>query len=226
MTLTAPVLTLADLVDEPTARPVLSSATVHHGLIWDLQRDTVDLGEGGVVEREYVRHPGAVIVVALREPRGEAGPAQVFLIKQYRHPVGAIEWELPAGLLDAAGEPPWQAAARELAEEADLRAQTWHVLADYYASPGGMTEALRIYLARGLSDVPEQERHTRQAEEVGMPTGWMDLSDLVTAALTGRLNNVGAIVGVLAVEVARERRWTSLRPHDTPWPQHPTGGIA
>ena len=143
------------------------------------------------------------------------------MIQQYRHPVGATEWELPAGLLDIHGEAPWLAAARELAEEADLRAEQWHVLADYYASPGGMSEALRVYLARELSDVPESERHPREAEELGMPSGWLDLDDAVTAALTGRLNNVGAIVGVLAAAAARQRGWATLRPADEPWPQHP-----
>lgn len=237
MSLSSPRLTLADLGDELGHRPVLASEVVYQGMVWDVRRDQVDLGAGGTVERDVIDHPGAVIVVALREGPGQGdgggagtrdvhggddgGAAQVFVIKQYRHPVGATEWELPAGLLDVHGERPWLAAARELAEEADLRAGQWDVLADYYASPGGMSEALRVYLARELSDVPESERHPREAEELGMPSGWLDLDDAVTAALTGRLNNVGAIVGVLAAAAARQRGWATLRPADEPWPQHP-----
>lgn len=218
MSLEAPRIGLADLVDEIARKPVVASETVYHGLVWDVRRDTVDLGAAGEVRREYLDHPGAVIVVALREG---AADDEVLLIKQYRHPVGVTEWELPAGLLDVAGEDPWVAAQRELAEEADLTAQTWHVLADYYASPGGMDEALRIYLARGLADVPEGERHSPEGEELGMPRGWVALSVAQEAALTGRLNNVGAIVGVLATAAARDRGWATLRPMDAPWPQHP-----
>lgn len=225
MSLAAARLSLADLDDDLGRRPVTESRTVYHGLVWDVRRDTVDLGEAGTVDREYIEHPGAVIVVALREPApapaSGTGDPEVLLIKQYRHPVGATEWELPAGLLDVDGEPPWLAAERELAEEADLRAASWHVLADYYASPGGMTEALRIYLARELTEVPPDQRHARQAEELGMQTGWVSLGDAQVAALTGRLNNVGAIVGVLAAAAANARGWATLRPVDTPWPQHP-----
>lgn len=143
------------------------------------------------------------------------------MIQQYRHPVGTYEWELPAGLLDVDGEDPHAAAVRELAEEVDLTAGTWHVVADYYASPGGMNEALRIYLARDLAPVPVDRRHEREAEELGMPSAWVTLSDAVEAALSGRINNAGAVVGVLAIEAARHRGFATLRPADTPWPQHP-----
>src|SRR5690606_30978577 len=118
MTLGAPRLSLADLVDLVEPRPVPTSEVALRGRVWDVRRDTVDLGEAGTVTREYVDHPGAVAVLALREDRGLA---EVLLIQQYRHPVGAFEWELPAGLLDVDGEPPVVAAARELTEEADLR---------------------------------------------------------------------------------------------------------
>ena len=101
-------------------------------------RDTVDLGEGGVVQREYVQHTGAVGILALDED------GRVLFVEQYRHPVGMTLWELPAGLLDVRGELPLRAAQRELAEEADLRAGRWDLLIDWFNSPGGMTEALRL----------------------------------------------------------------------------------
>src|SRR4029079_2371702 len=97
--------------------PVLRTDVVVKGMRWDVRRDTVDLGEAGEVRREYVDHPGAVGIVALRAV--ESGD-QGLLIQQQRHTVGAFEWERPAGLLDVAGEQPWLAAARELHEEADL----------------------------------------------------------------------------------------------------------
>ena len=188
------------------------------GMVWDVRRDAVDLGVAGEVSREYVDHPGAVAVVALREVEGND---QVLLISQYRHPVGAFEWELPAGLLDVAGEPPWLAAARELHEEADLSASSWDVLIDYFSSPGGNSEALRIFLARDLADVHQGERFTREGEEHGMPVGWVDLEEAHEAVLRGQLHNPSAVIGILTAHAARARDWATLRPHDAPWPEHP-----
>jgi 8-oxo-dGDP phosphatase len=218
MSLDAPVVCGADLADRLDRRPVLDSEVVFDGMVWDVRRDTVDLGEAGQVTREYVDHPGAVGIVALREVEGRD---QVLLIQQYRHPVGAFEWELPAGLLDVAGEQPWLCAARELHEEADLIADHWHVLIDYYGSPGGISEALRIFLARDLVDVHHDERFTREGEEHGMPVGWVDLDEAHEAVLAGRLHNPSAVVGILTAYAARVRGWTTLRPHDAPWPEHP-----
>ena len=215
MTLGAPTARGEELVDRLEQRPVEHSETVFEGMVWDVVRDTVDLGEGGTVRREYIQHPGAVGVVAL-DDRG-----RVLLIQQYRHPVGTFEWELPAGLLDVAGEPPWQAAARELHEEADLEAGRWDVLMDYYASPGGVSEALRIFVARDLSDVPHGDRFTRESEELGMPTRWVDLDEAHDAVLRGQLHNPAAVIGILSAHAARARNWSTLRPHDASWPEHP-----
>lgn len=203
------------LADRLDARPVVGSEVIHHGMVWDVVRETVDLGAAGEVTREFVRHPGAVSVVALDDQD------RVCLVQQYRHPVRAYTWEVPAGLLDVDGEAPWVAAARELHEEADLAAEQWHVLADYFSSPGGMDEALRVYLARGLSHVPEHDRHEREGEEHGMPVRWVDLDEAQEAVLTGRIHNPSAVVGILAAHAARDRGWATLRPHDAPWPEHP-----
>ena len=126
-------------------------------------RERVDLGAGGVVTRDFVTHPGAVAVLALRELDGVD---HVLMIRQYRHASGGHVWELPAGLLDVDGEPPWEAAARELAEEVDLTADEWHVLADDVTSPGAFPETVRIFLARGLQEVAAADAHQRTAEEL------------------------------------------------------------
>ena len=206
---------LGDLADQVQPRPVLEARTVYSGMIWDVVRERVDLGAAGQVEREFVRHPGAVSVVALDEQD------RVALVQQYRHPVRTLEWELPAGLLDVDGEAPWLGAARELNEEADLVAGRWDVLAEYYSSPGGMDEALRVYLARDLSPVPEAERHQRRDEEHGMPLRWVHLDEALAAVLAGRLHNPSTVIGVLAAHTARALGWSTLRPHDAPWPAHP-----
>jgi ADP-ribose pyrophosphatase len=178
-------------------------------------RDTVDLGAGGVVQREFLDHPGAVCVLALDEDD------RVLLIRQYRQPVRMALWELPAGLLDVAGEPPVEAARRELAEEADLTAQRWDLLIDWFNSPGGSNEALRCYLARGIAEVPVEARYRRTAEEAELVHRWVPLAAARDAVLAGHLGNPSAVIGVLAAWAAREANWTTLRPADAPWPQHP-----
>ncbi|MEP7159528.1 MAG: NUDIX hydrolase [Dermatophilaceae bacterium] len=219
MSLAAPRLDPAQVADRFGSRPVLAHEMLHAGMVFDMVADCIDLGDGGVVTREYLEHPGAVVIVALR---GEPGAEEIALIQQYRHPMAVTEWEFPAGLLDVDGEPPWEAARRELAEEIDVRAGRWDVLADYVASPGGMGEALRIYLARDLTPVPSDELHEREAEEVGMPIGWLDLGDALDVALSGRVNNSALLIGIFAGHAARARGWASLRAYDCPWPQHPT----
>lgn len=202
--------------DVVASRPVVRRELVHHGRIWDVVADDVDLGGGTVVSREVVDHPGAVAVVALDDD------GRVLLLRQYRHPVGRELWEVPAGLLDVAGEPADVAAARELGEEADLRAARWDVLVDYYTSPGGSSEALRVFLARDLSAVPDAERHVREDEERDIELRWVALDDAVDAVLGGAVHNPSAVVGVLAAHAARAAGWSTLRPADSPWPERRT----
>jgi 8-oxo-dGDP phosphatase len=202
------------LVDRLGGRPVVSQETVFEGMVWDVVSETVDLGEAGEVTRQFVRHPGAVAVAAL-DDRG-----RIALVHQYRHPVRMVEWEVPAGLLDVDGEAPHVAAARELHEEADLVAATWHVLVDYVSSPGGIDEALRIYLARDLSPVPHADRHTRDGEELGMPMRWVPLEQVRDAFLAGQVHNAALGIAALSALASRHQGWATLRPVDAPWPIH------
>lgn len=195
-----------DLADLPGTRPVSESRVLHRGMVWDVVSETVDLGAAGTVTREFVRHPGAVSVIALDDDD------RVLLLRQYRHPVRAELLEPPAGLLDVPGEPPLAAARRELAEEADLVAGAWWLLTEYLSSPGGSDEALHVFLARDLSPVPDEERHVREAEEADMTAVWVPLDDAVTAVLGGRLRSPSTVIGVLAAHAARSRGWTDLRP--------------
>lgn len=194
--------------DRHAPRPVLGSERLHDGMVWDVDRDTVDLGDAGTVRREVVRHPGAVAVLALDDDD------RVLLLRQYRHAVTRELWEPPAGLLDVPGEPLRDAAARELAEEADLVAHSWWTLVDFFTTPGGSDEAVRIFLARDLEPVADADRHEREAEERDMEVRWFALDDAVGAVLAGSVRNPSAVVGVLAAAAARARGWSDLRPAD------------
>ena len=200
------------VVDVLAPREVLGHEVLVEGRIFDLVRDEVDL-DHSVVHREYVDHPGAVAVVVLDDHD------RVLLLKQYRHPVRRELWEPPAGLLDVAGEAAQIGAARELAEEADLVADTWHTLVDYYTTPGGNNEALRVFLARDLSPVPDADRHVREDEERDIEPRWVPLDEAADAVLRGDLHNPSAVVGVLAAVASRAGGWASLRPADAPWPE-------
>jgi 8-oxo-dGTP pyrophosphatase MutT (NUDIX family) len=209
-------ITSRPIADEPEQHAVIEETLLHHGRVWDVARETFDYA-GKPITRELVRHPGAVAILALDEQE------RVLLIRQYRHPIRTRAWEVPAGLLDEAGEAPLTAAQRELAEEADLAAGTWNVLADFHNSPGGSDETIRVYLARDVSSVPAFQRHD---EEADIETRWVPLDEVVDAVLTRRVQSPSLVIGSLAAVAARARDWATLAPADEPWLRHPVVGDA
>ena len=142
---------------------------------------------------------------------------RVLLIRQYRHPVGQLLWEIPAGLRDMPGEPPWATAQRELLEEAGYRARDWRVLADFYSSPGFSTERLRVFLARDLKEVPEDERDfVPEAEEASLVLAWLSLEEAIAKIFAGELHNGPGMIAILAGYAARSQGFDRLRPADAP----------
>jgi len=206
-------VTEPEVADHLAARTVTEQTLRYRGMKWDVVTETVALDPEREVRRDVVVHPGAVGVVALDDHQ------QVLLIQQYRQPVGASLWELPAGLLDLAGEDPLVAAQRELAEEAHVRATQWATLIDLYSSPGMSSEAYRVYLARGISSVPEAERHERTDEERDMPVVWLPLAEACARVAAGQIHNAMAVAGLLAAQYAVDRDGASLRPSDDAWPE-------
>ena len=194
------------------AYDVESSEKVYDGAIITVRRDRVSMPGGGSASRDVVVHPGAVGVVAY-----DAG--RILLLHQYRHPVRERLWELPAGLLDVEGEPASTAAGRELAEEAGVAARRWDTLADTYTSPGMTDEAIRIFLARDISELADQ--HERFDEEAELEPHWVPLADAVARVMRGEITNAMAVVGILAAGVAERSGFEGLRPADAPWPARP-----
>jgi 8-oxo-dGDP phosphatase len=191
--------------------PVAASDTLADGRIVSVRRDQVTMPDGQSAGREVVEHPGAVAVVAMDEG------GRVLLIRQYRHPVGRKLWEIPAGLRDVDGEQPLETARRELIEEAGYQAADWQVLADYFSSPGIITERLRVYLARGLTQVPEPEReYVPDHEEAELEIEWAPLDVVVSRFLAGDLHNGVLAIGVLSAFAARQGGFAALRGTDAP----------
>ena len=169
---------------------VVGSELLLDAPILAVRRDDVVMPGDVVAKREIVEHLGAVAVVALDEQN------RVAMVEQYRHSVGRRLWELPAGLLDVKGEDELSGAQRELQEEAGLAASEWGVLADLVTSPGFCEEAVRVFIARGLSDVAKLE--AEGDEEADMGFAGVDLDEAVDSVLSGEIVNSIAIAGILA----------------------------
>jgi ADP-ribose pyrophosphatase len=201
--------------DTPQEWQVTGSVTPFEGAKTSVRTDRVVMPDGSVVGRDYQVHPGSVAVLALDDE------GRVAVLSQYRHPVRHKLWEIPAGLLDVPGENPLHAAQRELYEEAHIKAGDWRVLADVYTSPGGSDEAVRIFLARDLSD-SEDERFEVSDEEADMEHARVPLAELVRGALAGELHNTCLVIGALALSAAQaEGGLDALRPAEAPWPARP-----
>ncbi|MET9498016.1 NUDIX hydrolase [Streptomyces sp. NPDC006552] len=180
-----------------------------------VRTDDVVMPDGSVARRDYQVHPGSVAVLALD------GEGRVLVLKQYRHPVGMKLWEIPAGLLDVPGENPLHAAQRELYEEAYVKAEDWRVLTDVYTTPGGCSEAVRVFLARDLSEA-QGDRFAVEDEEADMELARVPLQDLVRGVLAGDLHNNCLVVGVLSLSAALAGEGLdALRPAEAAWPARP-----
>lgn len=186
----------ADLSDHTQQWPVGNSRRPYDGAFIRVREDEVHDPAGEVFTRAVVEHPGAVGVLAFDDDD------RVLLLSQYRHAVGQRLLEIPAGILDVDGEPPQQAAARELAEEAGVAAHNWLRLLTLWPSPGVSNEHWQIFVARGLTALSPQaqaELPAAQHEEADLQIVWVPLAEALDAVLTGRLCDSMAAAGILAV---------------------------
>lgn len=194
---------------------VTVTSTPFTGKKTSVRTDEVVMPDGTTAVRDYQVHPGSVAVLALDDAD------RVLVLRQYRHPVRHKLWEIPAGLLDIPGENPLHAAQRELYEEAHVKAEDWRVLTDVYTSPGGTDEAVRIFLARNVSEA-DGERFAVAEEEADMEIARVPLADLVSGVLAGDLHNNCLVVGVFALQAAMTGAGLdALRPAESPWPARP-----
>ncbi|WP_327583056.1 NUDIX hydrolase [Nonomuraea sp. NBC_00507] len=197
--------------DMPEAWEVVETKERFEGRVIRVVTDTVKMPRDEVADRDYVVHPGAVAVLALDDRD------RVLMIRQYRHPTRQLMWELPAGIRDVEGEALVEGAARELAEEAGYRAGTWQTLIDLRTSPGMSDERIRVFLARDLSKIPDEENgFVHRHEEIDMPVEWIPLADAVEKALMGMIHNSPAVAGILAAYAASVEGFDCLRPADAP----------
>lgn len=173
------------LDDQPYGWPVTASEHVWQGRVIGVRRDTLEATADTAqpFHREVVSHPGAVAVVAVNADR------EVLVIRQYRHAARAILVELPAGLLDQPGEPPLEAAKRELQEEGLIQARCWTSLLDYRPSPGFCDEVIHVFLAEGVEATEPPAGFNPEHEEATLTRSWVALDALVEAVASGHVSN-------------------------------------
>jgi ADP-ribose pyrophosphatase len=187
------------LEDIAQSWPTQRSVRVYDGSFLAVDEEDVQGPDGEAFTRVVVRHHGAVGVVALDDQD------RVLMLRQYRHPVERRLFELPAGILDVAGESGQQTAARELAEEAGVVARDWSPLLDMWSSPGMTDEHWQVFCARSLEAVPQSEAAdlaARVHEEADLEVVWVPLQEAVRAVLERRVCDSMAVAGVLAVAAA------------------------
>jgi len=190
-------------VDEVHRLGDVAVQVAYRGRVVQVTREAFTFA-GQSVERDVVRHPGAVGVVALRQRHDGL---EVLLVRQYRHPMGEYMWELPAGLRDVPGEDSAECARRELREEAGYEAGELMPLLDCATTPGGSDEVISLFLAWEPTPLPARLA-TAEAEEQDMVSQWFPLGSVVEAVSSGRLRNMAAQVGALAAALwAREGRF-------------------
>lgn len=200
---------MSKIEDTPQNWPVEETTPHFKSWLLSVRTDRVRFPDNHSTERIVASHPGAVAVVALDDDD------RVRMIRQYRHPVGHLLWEIPAGLRDVDGEPLLETAKRELLEETGYTAREWHVLTDFFTSPGITTERIRVFLARGLEDAGDTG-YEREHEEKFLEFDWVPLADAVRLVLAGKLHNSATVVGILAAHASRRDGFASLRPADAP----------
>ena len=181
--------------DAPLREETLVSDQVYRGVFLDVRRDQIRLPDGGTAQREYIVHPGAVMVVPLLDD------GRLVIERQWRYPLARVMIEFPAGKIDA-GEPPLLCGVRELAEETGYRAAEWARAGILHNAIAYSNEGIEIWFARGLT-LGERRLDAGEFLEVGSAS----LDELDDLARRGELTDGKTLIGMLWLQNWRAGRW-------------------
>lgn len=181
----------------------VDTRVVFRGALLEVRRDTVRLPGGREAGREYIVHPGAVVVVPLRDD------GRLVMERQFRYPLGRVLLELPAGKVDA-GEGPLATAVRELAEETGYRAREWARAGVMHTAVAYSDECIEIWFARGLT--PGEQR-LDDGEHLDVV--YVDPADLDAMGARGEVTDAKTLVGLMWLQRWRAGAW-ALQWHPAP----------
>ena len=173
----------------------VASEQVWQGHFLDVRRDTVALPNGHEVTREYIVHPGAVMVVPILDD------GCLVMERQFRHPMGRVMLEFPAGKIDP-GEPPFACAVRELAEETGYRAKEWARAGLLNNAIAYSTEGIEIWFARGL----ERGAARLDAEEF-LEVVIHTEAEVDARCASGDITDAKTLIGLLWLQKWRSGQW-------------------
>lgn len=188
--------------DDGLIEKTVESVTVHEGKFLTLKCDTVELPDGKHATREYVEHPGAVMILPMFDD------GRVLLERQFRYPIGKVLLEFPAGKLDP-NEDELACAKRELQEETGYTARDWFFLTRVHPVISYSTEFIDLYLARGLT---EGERKLDDGEF--LETFVATQAQLAEWVKSGKISDVKTIIGAFWVEKILSGEWKLGDPID------------
>jgi len=181
--------------DAHLVEATVDSQQLLRGNFLDVRRDSIRLPSGAISEREYIVHPGAVVVVPLLDD------GRLVLERQYRYPLAQVLLEFPAGKIDP-GEPTAVCAMRELAEETGYRAAEWAFAGRLHNAPAYSTECLELWFARGLSLGERQLDHGEFIEVVAMEEAELD-----ALAARGELTDAKSLIALMWLQKWRSGAW-------------------
>lgn len=186
---------MPDFSDEALTEAELDAETVYKGGFFNVQKDRVRLPNGGVSTREYIRHPGAVVILPLFDD------GTVLLERQFRYPLKRVFIEFPAGKIDS-GEAWLESAKRELEEETGYTASDWRYVTTIHNAIGYSDEQLLIYLARGL-----KAGAVHLDEEEFIQTFRVPVAELLDWVRAGKITDVKTVIGAFWLEKIVSGQW-------------------
>lgn len=182
-------------MDQHLKETKIDGGIAYDGGFLKVHRDTVSLPDGKYTKREYIRHPGAVVIIPVLDD------GKVLLERQYRYPNDRVFIELPAGKIDP-GEDPLACAIRELEEETGYTASEWKFVSTIHNAIAYSDEHLDIYLARGLT---AGETKLDDGEFIETITATVD--EMLDWVRSGKITDVKTVIGAFWLDKLRAGAW-------------------
>jgi ADP-ribose pyrophosphatase len=186
---------MAEPSDAHLREVLVQSQQVYQGTFLDVRRDVIALPDGRHATREYIVHPGAVMIVPLLDD------GRLVMERQFRHPLARVLLEFPAGKIDA-GEAPFVCAQRELAEETGYQAREWARAGILHNAIAYSTEGIEIWFARGLK-LGEQRLDDGEFLDLALHT----VDEIDALAACGEITDAKTLIGLLWLQKWQNGHW-------------------